>query len=249
VTGSELVVVDLYPSLMQPEGDHGNAVALTARARRLGLAATTVVVHPGEQVPEADVYLLGGSEDTDLAECARRVRSDAHLPESVKRGAVVFGVGAGYSVLAHSFEDSEGDTHPGAGLLPARVQWAELASGPVVSCPDTELGLPALSGYEFHHGRARLGPGASPMFALEVGTGDGASAAGTFDGCRADRVVGTWLHGPLLPRNPELSDVLLGWCRPDRLDDSAAGLDDTLAESVRRRRIAEARATHGVSTH
>jgi CobQ-like glutamine amidotransferase family enzyme len=234
---------------MQPEGDHGNAVALTARARQYGLAVTSAVVHPGDHVPAADWYLLGGSEDADLAECARRLRSEAGLEKAAERGAVILGVGAGYSVLARSFQDSLGNFHPGAGLLDAEVDWAEPASGPVVTRPDAELGLPALSGYEFHCGRARLGPTAEPMFTLELGIGDRSSSEGVFDGCRAGSVIGTWLHGPLLPRNPELTDLLLRWARPDLPPQSSVeALDDELAELVRRGRIAEARSARDAST-
>ena len=243
----ELLVVDLYPSLLQPEGDHGNVVALAFRARQYGLAATAVVAHPGDDVPEADIYFLGGSEDLDLPECARRLRASGVLSAAADRGAVVVGVGAGYSVLARRFTDLAGHEHEGVGLLDVTIRRDVLVSGPVVTRPCAELGLPVMSGYEFHVGRAERATGVPPLTTLEVGTGDGASgpaATGNCtDGARTGHVLGTWLHGPLLPRNPEFADLLLRWCRPDLLASrpQETGLKDSLAGAVRARRVAAAR--------
>ena len=70
-TASGLVVLDLYPSLLQPEGDRGNPLVLAYRARRYGVEADVVTVHPGDNVPQADVVCLGGSEDADLTTAAQ----------------------------------------------------------------------------------------------------------------------------------------------------------------------------------
>lgn len=247
MSADELLVVDLYPSLLQPEGDHGNVVALTFRARQHGLRATSVVVHPGDEVPRAAAYFLGGSEDLDLPECARLLRSSGVLHAAVEQGAVVVGVGAGYPVLTRSFQDLEGRQHEGLGLLDVRVHHDALASGPVVTWPNPELSLPALSGYEFHRGRAERGAGVAPFAELQVGTGDSRSrlapSQSATDGARSGRVIGTWLHGPLLPRNPELTDLLLNWCCPELALEPTFQMvrDDALARAVRATRIAEAR--------
>ena len=108
MNGSALLIVDLFPSLLQPEGDRGNAVVLAHRARRYGVEATSVVVHPGEEAPPGDIFVIGGSADLDLSACAERLRSSGVLLDAVERGAVVFGVGAGYALLAHSFVDPSG---------------------------------------------------------------------------------------------------------------------------------------------
>jgi CobQ-like glutamine amidotransferase family enzyme len=243
VTARELLVVDLYPSLLQPEGDHGNVIALVVRAQQYGIRARSVVVHPGDELPAADIYHLGGSQDLDLPACAERLRKDGALQAAVDRGATVLGVGAGLCVLARHFPDEKGDECKGVGLFDVEIHAAALASGPVVTLPNKTLGLPALSGYEFHAGRAARGPGVTRLADLEIGTGDESPGPGrpATEGAVSGRVVGTWLHGPLLPRNPELADLLLGWSHPDAV--SSATLDDTLARSVRERRIAEARPT------
>jgi len=235
-----MLVVDLYPSLLQPEGDHGNVVALAHRARRRGLPAEVLVVHPGDHLPAADVYCLGGSEDEDAAMCARLLASEGQLARAVERGAVVLGVGAGLAVLARSFVDVRGARRQGAGLLDAELSLADLASGPLVTRPNVALGLPALSGYEYHRGRLTLGPAAVALADLAVGVGNGEPGRPAADGAVQGRVVGSWLHGPVLPRNPALADLLLGWAAGDRPMAPPPADDDALAAAVRQRRIAEA---------
>lgn len=235
---TELLIVDLFPSLLQPEGDHGNAVMLAHRARAYGAVASVMTIHPGQDVPAADVYLLGGSEDVDLVACANAVRTCDVMLKRAEAGAVVFGVGAGFTVLCRAFDDASGATHQGAGLLDARMAWSARAEGPVITYPSPALGLPALSGYEFHHGRVLRGPDAAPVAPIEMGVGDGQSPAS--DGAVTGQVVGTWLHGPLLPRNPAMADLVLGWLCPDLLT-SADPPDDALADAVRAQRLAEAR--------
>ena len=245
MSGRPLVVVDLFPSLLQPEGDHGNVVALAHRAGRRGLAADVLVVHPGQELPVADLYCLGGSEDEDAAMCGRLLAADARLRTAVENGAVVLGVGAGFAVLGGTFVDARGRTREGAGLLDVEVGVDDLASGPVVTRPNDALGLPALSGYEYHRGRAVLGPAAAALAELEVGVGNGADGGVAHDGAVQGRVVGSWMHGPVLPRNPGLTDLLLGWAAGDRLLRPVAPEEDDLATSVRERRMGEARRPTG----
>ncbi|HVQ87887.1 MAG TPA: glutamine amidotransferase [Actinomycetes bacterium] len=234
----KLLIVELYPSLFQPEGDHGNAVTLQHRAVRRGVDASLIVVHPGDDVPEADIYVLGGSADLDLATCAARIRTSGVLTKAVDNGSAVFGAGAGFCVLANSFVDVQGRKQLGAGVLDVVIESGGQASGTVVTLPSTTLPLPAMSGYEFHTGRAIRAAGVQPLATLEMGEGDGPSGAAT-DGAVSDHVVGTWLHGPALVRNRELADVLLAWALPDLPLDALP--DDELSEAVRAKRIAEAR--------
>ncbi len=250
MTVARLTVVELFPSLMQPEGDHGNAVVLAHRARARGVAVDLLVVHPGDAVPDdASLYLLGGSEDVDVPECARRLRDGGELTRAVSAGAAVLGVGAGFEVLAARFDDLDGRAHEGVGLLDVEMTRSSWAAGSVVTEPNPTWGLPALSGYEYHVNDALLGPQASALAALEVGVGNGPGADGHHDGAVSGRVVGTWLHGPVLPRNPALADLLLGLVGVDvtplqsgRHSGLLSGLDDRLADRVRAARIHEARA-------
>lgn len=230
-----LVVLDLYPSLLQPEGDRGNSLVLAHRARQYGLDASVVVVHPGDRVPEADVVCLGGSEDGDLPLAAELLRASGDVERLVTSGAVVLGVGAGYALLAQQFVDPDGSAHDGSGVLDVVMHDSgALISGPVLAHARPDLGLPPVTGYEYHRQVASHGSSAESWLPLEVGTGDAGVA-----GARQGSVVGTWAHGPVLPRNPELADLLLRWAGV--AVDPAGCPEDPIARAVREQRMTEAR--------
>jgi len=234
VTVPDLVVVVLHPHLSQPQGDQGNALALVHRARHHGAAATVVRDRrpPG---PAPTVYLLGGLSTMDQPELASLLRADDEFLEAVAGGAPVLAVGSGYEVVVNEFVDVDGHVHEGVGLLDATATRSSLVEGPVVTRPAAAFGLPAMSGFESHTGRVHRGTSAG-LAELELGTGN--TADDPTDGAVAGHVVGTYLHGPVLARNPELADLLLGWALGTALHAPA----DPGAEQLRAQRIAEDRA-------
>jgi CobQ-like glutamine amidotransferase family enzyme len=241
-----LVIAELFPGLLFNQGDGGNVLALAWRARRRGFDVEVRAVQLGDPVPSADLYVLGGAEDEDQALVAERLRADGTLARAAAVGAVVFGVGAGYQVLGRSFpgpgpDRSDGTPAEGLGLLDAVTTLGEFVDRRVVTRARADLGLPAMSGYETHRGRTELSDGTQPLVELEVGTGNGDSPA--TDGAVRGHVVGTYLHGPVLPRNPELADLLLAWAlgRPPADLAPLGERDSRFAASVRRERIEEAR--------
>lgn len=234
-TGAIRIVV-AYPLLAQPQADGGNALVLAERCWRRGLAAEVDVHHGPGRLPAAELYVLGGVEDENHAELARQLRAGG-LPAAVAAGAGVLAVDAGYQVVGRGFDDPDGRPHEGLGLLDIVSARSEAeAQGPIVSHPNPSLGLPALSGFESHHGRTVVGSGAAPLCALELGVGNG--DAERTDGAVQGRVIGTYLHGPVLARNPALADLLLGWVVDAPLDP----IDDGRADRLRWQRIAEDRA-------
>jgi len=240
-----LAIVELFPGALFPQGDGGNALGLAWRARRRGIEADVQDVALGASVPGADLYVIGGGEDEDAPTIAARLRADGTLARVVADGAVLFGSGAGYELLGESFDDLEGRSVEGAGLLDARMTRSGFFDRRVVTRANPDLGLPPLSGYESHRGRATLGANVAPLAELEIGTGNGGSPAtdGAVAGVGGGHVVGTWLHGPVLPRNPELADLLLAWAlgvAPGTLE-PLGEQESRFAALVRRERIAEAR--------
>jgi CobQ-like glutamine amidotransferase family enzyme len=242
MSGRPLVLVELYPGAMFPQGDGGNLLALEWRCLRRGIETVVRRVALGEPIPIADLYVIGGAEDEDEPIIAQRLRVDDTLAKAVADGAVVFGVGAGYQILGESFEDLNGTLVPGAGLIAVRMRLGAFVDRRVVTRPNAALDLPALSGYESHRGRALLGPGVAPLAELEIGTGNGGNApkGHATDGAVQGHVVGTWLHGPVLPRNPELADLLLEWAAGTNLE-PLGDAESRFAAQVRSERIAEAR--------
>jgi CobQ-like glutamine amidotransferase family enzyme len=205
---SEVRVGLVYPELLGTYGDRGNAVVLVQRLRRRGIPATLVEVAAGSVIPASlDVYLLGGGEDNPQSAAAEGMRaSAANIEQGRAAGAVVFAVCAGLQNVGTSYETGDGDRIEGLGLIDAvTVAGSDRLIGEVVVEPDAPL--PLLTGFENHSGRTRLGAGTRPLGAVRVGGGNGDGV----DGVLGERILGTYLHGPVLPRNPALADFLLEW--------------------------------------
>ena len=230
---SDLVVVDVYPELTAPQGDVGNGLVLRHRAHARGIAVDLVTIQAQDALPAGDVYLLGGAEELAQAVLAERLIAQRVLVRAAASGAVVLGVGAGFQVLGEWFDDLEGQRCPGVGLLDVRTVQAVELQGPVVTHPVEGLGLPALHGFESHSGRTELGAGVEPFAALRLGTGNGGDPAR--DGAVIGNVLGTYVHGPLLARNPEVADLLLARALGRDLEPLPSGW----AEQVREQRMAE----------
>ena len=214
---TRLTLVDVYPGSMFPQGDGGNLRMLEHRGRGRGIEVRTVGAPIGDPLPEGDVYLLMGAEDEDQPVVARLLAEEGSLVRAAEAGKVVVGIGAGYH------------------LLDVRTTLGEHVDVRVVTKPSPRFGLPALVGYEWHRGRTALGPGADPLAVVEVGVCNGGDPP--TDGAVQGHVLGTYLHGPVLPRNPELADLLLGWAVGGELEP----FETPFAEQAREERIEEAR--------
>jgi hypothetical protein len=234
---STVTVALLFPDLLGTYGDSGNAVILAQRLRWRGVDAGVITVRSGEPVPAScEVYVVGGGEDLPQALAAQQLAA-SRLRRSVDGGAVVLAVCAGLQILGTSFVGPDGVEADGLGLVDCvtRRGRGPRAVGEIVVEPVVGLDLPALTGYENHAGVTTVGPAASPTGVVRrgVGNGDGSGADGVWQG----RVVGTYLHGPVLARNPALADRLLGWAIGD-----LAPLDDSESLGLRDERLAAASA-------
>ncbi len=227
---SALRLVWIYPDLLSTYGDQGNVLVLEQRARARGIPVETVHVRSADPVPETgDIYLIGGGEDRPQILGAERLRRDGGLRRAIDRGAAMLAVCAGYQLMGTVFGGEEGQPVPGVGLLDISSGRGEArAVGELAAEVDPALGLPTLTGFENHMGVTRRGPGVKPLSRTLVGTGNG---DGT-EGCYAGRIVGTYLHGPALARNPALADLLLTWAAGD-----LAPMDDTWYEHLRGERL------------
>jgi lipid II isoglutaminyl synthase (glutamine-hydrolysing) len=206
---SSLRLVWVYPDLLSTYGDRGNLLVLERRARLRGIGTESVLVHADQPVPrQGDIYLIGGGEDLPQILAARRLRADGGLAAAAGLGAVIFAVCAGYQLIGTEFAGEEGQPVPGMEIADLRSGRGDRrAVGEVLADVDPALGLPRLTGFENHQGVTRLGPGVRPLARVVAGTGNGDGTEGSYAG----RVLGTYLHGPALVRNPALADLLLGW--------------------------------------
>jgi len=206
---SAVRLVWIYPDLLSTYGDRGNLLVLARRARLRGLPVEIAEVNSDQRVPvDGDVYLLGGGEDLPQVLAARRLRAAGGLSAAVGRGAVVFAVCAGYQIIGTEFGGAEGEPVAGLGLLDIRSGRGERRGvGEIIADVDPALGVERLTGFENHQGVTRRGPTVKPLATVVTGVGNGDGTEGSYSG----RVVGTYLHGPALVRNPGLADLLLSW--------------------------------------
>ncbi|MGO9503237.1 MAG: type 1 glutamine amidotransferase [Streptosporangiaceae bacterium] len=202
-------LVWIYPDLLSTYGDRGNLLVLKRRAELRGIEVEPVEVNSDQPVPrQGDIYLLGGGEDLPQILAARRLRVDGALPAIAGSGAVVFAVCAGYQLVGAEFGGIDGERVEGIGLLDISSGRGERRGvGEVIADVDPALGVPRLTGFENHRGVTSVGPGARPLARVSLGVGNGDGTEGAYCG----RILGTYLHGPALVRNPGLADLLLTW--------------------------------------
>ncbi len=246
---SVLTIVVVYPDLLGTYGDGGNGVILARRAAWRGIDVDLVQATSGQPVPAADLYCIGGGEDGPQVRAAVSLIEDRTLARSVEDGAVVLGVCAGFQLLGRSFPDSRDHPHPGLGLLDVttRKGTGARAVGELLATIDSRAprstdgaALPALTGFENHGGVSLVGAAALPLAHTVEGTGNG-GGDGT-EGAWSGRVVGTYLHGPVLARNTALADLLLGWSLDSRGDGRAlSALDDGEERALRTERLGAVR--------
>lgn len=200
----------VLPDLLGTYGDRGNMLVLAQRLRWRDIGCETVtVLSSAAAVPDScDVYLLGGGEDVAQTAAMRVLARSPGLQRAAARGAAVLGICGGLQLLGTAFTTGDGVRHDGLGLVDAVTEpGAERAIGEVIA----ESALPGvgmLTGFENHLGRTRLGAAARPLGRVSRGTGNGHDRA---EGAVHGHVVCTYLHGPILARNPRLADLLLEW--------------------------------------
>ena len=207
-----IVVGHLYPDYLNIYADRGNIAVLQRRAawRDLELEVRAIGVADSTWAGAVDLYYVGGGQDREQALIAPDLAArGADLAEAVAEGAALLAVCGGYQLLGRFYRDRLGTELPGAGVFPLHtVAGDRRMIGDVLLECELEPGeRRTLAGFENHAGRTILDEGAEPLGRVVAGFGnDGRSG---YEGCRLGRAVGTYLHGPLLPRNPWLADWLL----------------------------------------
>ena len=207
-----LVVAHLYPEYLNIYADRGNLAVLVERARLREIDMSVVAVGVGDPTPVdgVDVYYVGGGQDREQAAIAPDLAArGTDLTRAVAGGAVLLAVCGGYQLLGRFYRDRSGAEQPGAGVFPLHTIAGDrrMIGDVLIEC-ELEPGLTTVvAGFENHAGRTILAENATPLGRVVAGFGnDGESG---YEGCRLGNAIGTYLHGPLLPRNPRLADWLI----------------------------------------
>ena len=224
----KVVIGHLYPDYLNIYADRGNIAVFERRAAWRGIELEVEEIGPGDDV-RADAYdllYIGGGQDREQALIAPDLAAKGEsVKAAVEAGAALLAVCGGYQLLGQFYRDRSGAELPGVGLFPLHTVAGERRMiGDVLLECELEPGVRrTLAGFENHAGRTYLDDGAEPLGRVVAGFGnDGESG---FEGCRVGRALGTYLHGPLLPRNPWLADWLLAQALAHRLGEAPA-LDD-----------------------
>jgi lipid II isoglutaminyl synthase (glutamine-hydrolysing) len=207
-----LRVCALYPDLMNIYADRGNLIMLERRCRwrGIGFELSSSTIGQSLHSDVADLFYIGGGQDRDQRLCALDLaeRKREALHRAADRGAVILAVCGGYQLLGHGYQLGA-ERLPGAGLVDletVREAGARLTGNAAI---EVELGggSGVLAGFENHGGRTYLGPAARPLG--RVLRGHGNNGKDGYEGVRERNVVGTYLHGPLLPKNAWFADWLI----------------------------------------
>jgi lipid II isoglutaminyl synthase (glutamine-hydrolysing) len=202
----------LYPRLLSVAGDRGNLFALMRRCAWRGIGCSVTEADVGE-VPDftqADLILLHGGQDREMTAAARDLAAKGGpLREAIEADAVVLAVCAGYQLLGRYYAPPAGDPIPGLDVLDAVTEGGpkRFIGHVAAQCDLGDGERHELTGFENHSGRTYLGPGAAPLGRVLAGGGNNGED-GT-EGARYREVYATYLHGPVLPKNPWLADHLL----------------------------------------
>jgi lipid II isoglutaminyl synthase (glutamine-hydrolysing) len=241
----------LYPEYLNIYADRGNIAVFTRRAAARGheLLVEPVTLETPLEPGTHDLLYVGGGQDREQAMIAPDLarRGDA-IRSAVEGGAALLAVCGGYQLLGRGYRGRDGSWLAGASLFPHETLAGEtrMIGDVLLESALAEAPGRTIAGFENHAGRTMLDAGAEPLGRVVAGYGnDGASG---FEGARTGRAVGTYLHGPLLPRNPWLADLLLSWAiahatggEPEPL----APLGDELEDEAHAVAAARARARGG----
>jgi lipid II isoglutaminyl synthase (glutamine-hydrolysing) len=229
----ELRLLALYPEQMNIYADRGNIIFLQRRCEWRGIDFSYAAAGPGEGLDPAahDLLYLGGGQDRDQRAVAADMvasKRDA-LGAAVSDGAVLLAVCGGYQLLGHSYE-LERERLPGLGLADLETvrEPGERLIGNVAIEADLGSGPQTIAGFENHGGRTYLGDGATALGRVLKGHGN--NGRDGLEGVRRGNLIGTYLHGPLLPKNAWLADSLIALALERRYGDAPElePLDDRL---------------------
>ncbi len=200
-------ILHLYPKEMNLYGDHGNILALTRRLEWRGHKTNVIHYEPGMEIPkDVDIIFGGGGQDSGQGKIEKDLKKIAKvLKEKIEAGVPTLLICGLYQLMGKYFETAEGQRIEGTGVLDlyTKAGPTRLIGNIVI---DSEV-FGEVVGYENHSGLTYLGEGLKPFGEVKIGDGNNDKDSG--EGVRYKNCIGTYLHGPILPKNPKVTDFLI----------------------------------------
>ncbi len=211
-TPMTLRICHLYPTLLSVAGDRGNLFAIQRRCEWRGIRTEVTEVGVGQSARFADydLILFHGGQDKEMDVAARDLEGKAAaLRDAVESDVALLAVCAGYQLLGHYYQPFTGPRLEGVGALDLRTEGGNtrFMNHIAVECEFAAGGKQTLVGFENHSGRTYLGDRVQPLGRVIAGSGNNGEDG--FEGARYRQVYGTYLHGPVLPKNPWFTDHLI----------------------------------------
>jgi CobQ-like glutamine amidotransferase family enzyme len=211
-TGMVLKIGHLYPTLMSVAADRGNLYSIEKRCKWRGISTEVeqIFVRQTPDFTKYDLILFHGGADREMEIASKDIQAKAaSLQEAADSNTVFLSVCAGYQLLGHYYKPFQGPELKGVGLIDLYTEGGgtRFMTHMALECDLDDAGTQTLVGYENHSGRTYLGPKAKPLGKVLAGWGNNGKDSG--EGARYKNVFGTYLHGPLLPKNPKFTDFLI----------------------------------------
>jgi CobQ-like glutamine amidotransferase family enzyme len=227
---TKLTLAYLYPREMNTYGDRGNVICLQKRLEWRGYKLDIVEHQPGDKLPvQVDMVFMGGGQDSGQAVIDTDFKRVAPwLRELAEADVPMLTICGAYQLFGHSFEMLDGSELQGIGILDVttRAQTTRLIGNLHIETED----FGTIIGFENHSGRTYLGPRAEPLGRVTMGAGN--NGEDKTEGTRYRNIIGTYSHGPVLPKNPRLADWLIGRM-PGITSTKLEPLDDPYIDAAR----------------
>ncbi|GCE13737.1 type 1 glutamine amidotransferase [Tengunoibacter tsumagoiensis] len=211
-TGMVLKIGHLYPTLMSVAADRGNLFSIEKRCKWRGISTEVDPIYV-KQTPDFtkyDLILIHGAADREMEIASKDLQFKAEsLREAAEANVTFLSVCAGYQLLGHYYKPYQGPEFKGASILDLYTEGGSqrFMTHVALECTFPDIGTKVLVGYENHSGRTFLGPKAQPLGKVLAGWGNNGKDSG--EGAIYKNVFGTYIHGPVLPKNPWLTDLLI----------------------------------------
>lgn len=229
----KLHIVHLYPDEMNTYGDRGNIITLLRRAEWYGFEPVLDYHHPGKMFPkQAELLFGGGGQDSAQSEIQRDILVIGDkLHELAEAGVPMLMICGMYQLFGHRFVTHAREEIKGIGIFDVETRATKHRLIGNIAAESKEFGM--LYGFENHSGQTYLGSGQQPLGTVIRGNGN--NDQDKLEGARQDNVVGSYMHGPILPLNPKLADWLLltSLRRVHGIEKLPKILDDTYAQRAR----------------